>query len=277
MLVFPNCKINLGLHVIRKRPDGYHDIETVFYPVSWCDALEIIETKNAGQPFEWSQSGIKVDGRAEDNIIYKAWKIIASQKELPAIKVHLHKNIPMGAGLGGGSSNAAAFINALNQKFNLGYSHQEKIDLAAQLGSDCPFFINSSPTLATGKGDVFLGLQADLSAYYILLVYPNVHSNTKEGYDGLAPKQPQQDLRQLIETQPISSWKDLLVNDFEPSIFKKYPAVEALKNGLYAAGALYACMSGSGSTVFGIFNKAPALNFPPGYSYYLQNPGTNIL
>jgi len=277
MLVFPNCKINLGLHVTRKRPDGFHDIETVFYPVSWCDALEIIDSGEAGKPFELSQSGIKVDGDAEDNIIYKAWKIIASQKQLPAIKVHLHKNIPMGAGLGGGSSNAAAFIHALNEKFSLGYSHLQKIDLAAQLGSDCPFFIHNSPTLATGKGDVFSPLQADLSAYHILLAYPNVHSNTKEAYEGLVPKQPQHDLRSVIETQPISRWKDLLVNDFELSIFKKYPAVEALKNNFYAAGALYACMSGSGSAVFGIFQDVPKINFPAGYSYYLQNPGTNIL
>lgn len=273
MLSFPNCKINLGLHITSKRQDGYHDIESVFYPVNWCDALEIIENKEQNQPpFIFSQTGHAIAGDLKHNIIYKAWELITSQKKIPALKVHLHKNIPMGAGLGGGSSDAACFINLINTQFNLGYTTEQKQELASQLGSDCAFFITSESLLATGRGNEFSKISVNLSPYYILLVNPGIHSGTKEAYDGVTPKMPQHDLRSIIENEPVKRWKDLLVNDFEASVFKKYPQIQQLKNDLYHNGALYACMSGSGSTVFGIFDQLPSLNFPASCQYYLQKP-----
>lgn len=276
MLVFPNCKINLGLHVVNKRDDGFHNIETVFYPVNWCDALEIVENKHSNEHFTFTASGIPIDGAPAQNLIHKAWEIIAKEKKLPAIKVHLHKNIPMGAGLGGGSSDAAWFINLLDKQFSLNYTEKEKTDIASQLGSDCAFFIKNTPLFAQGRGTEFSDLEVDLSEYFILLVYPNVHSNTKEAYNGLVPKRPANKL-QTVLASPVKEWKKKLVNDFEPSIFKKYPQVKDLKEDLYAAGALYASMSGSGSAVFGIFEKEPMINLPVHYGSYLQKPLKKIL
>lgn len=276
MLTFPTCKINLGLHVVHKRQDGYHDIETVFYPVNWCDALEILEAKNAAEPFTWSQSGIPIAGKREDNLIYKAWKLISEQKKMPPIAVHLHKNIPMGAGLGGGSADAAYFITALNTRFNLQMDDRMKAEIASQLGSDCAFFINNTPVFAEEKGDKFSPVEVDLSGYYILLVYPGLHSNTREAYEGLIPHLPVLDLRQVLR-QPISTWKQQLINDFETSILKKYPDIKLLKENLYATGAVYASLSGSGSSVFGIFQDLPEISLPASYSSYLQKPQTKIL
>lgn len=272
MLVFPNCKINLGLHVTARRPDGYHNIETVFYPINWCDALEVIENTASGDAFQLTHSGLHIEGDLKSNLLYKAWKLINSEKKLPPVKVHLHKHIPMGAGLGGGSADAAFFINGLNTQFALGYNESERISLASQLGSDCAFFIHNKPVLATGRGNEFSNIHADLSQYYILLVYPAIHSNTKDAYEGLTPKAPKHDLRGIIDSHSVKDWKSLLVNDFETSIFKKYPAVEALKHQLYDQGALYAAMSGSGSTVFGIFEHEPQLAFAEGYQSWLQKP-----
>lgn len=272
MIFFPNCKINIGLHVIAKRPDGYHNIETVFYPVNWCDALEVIESKSIRNPFEYSQSGLVIAGEKKDNLIYKAWELIVSEKKLPPIKVHLHKNIPMGAGLGGGSSNAAAFINLLNEQFNLNYNVPKKMKIASSLGSDCAFFINNTPSLAKGKGNEFSDIQINLSKYYILLVYPNVCSNTREAYENLDFRTPQYSLKETIEECSIDEWKNRLVNDFEISIFKKYPEIKTLKEILYNHGALYASMSGSGSSVFGIFDSEPKISFTHTYKYYVQEP-----
>jgi 4-diphosphocytidyl-2-C-methyl-D-erythritol kinase len=277
MLVFPNCKINLGLQVLKKRPDGYHTIETVFYPVSWCDALEIIENKQSSDFFRFTYSGLKIEGKQENNLIFKAWKIITEQKKIPPIQVHLHKNIPMGAGLGGGSSDAAYFINALNEKFSLNFTTSERLTLASELGSDCAFFIENKPVLARGKGNEFSDNGVNLSDYYILVVYPNVHSNTKQAYEGLTPKEPVNYLEFIFKNYPLNEWKHVLINDFEISIFKKYPQIKLLKEELYAQGASYASLSGSGSAVFGVFGKEPKLDLPLGYSYYLQKPTTKIL
>ncbi len=277
MLVFPNCKINLGLHVVSKRPDGFHNIETVFYPVNWCDALEVIENKESDEPFVFSQSGLPVSGKTEDNLIYKAWQLIARDKKIPNIKVHLHKNIPMGAGLGGGSSDAAHFINLINSKFQLGYPDAERSLMASKLGSDCAFFINNKPVYAEGKGNEFSDLELKLSAYYILVVYPGIHSNTKEAYEGLNPKKTSLDIRHVLGQEPVTSWKELLVNDFETTLFHKYPAIQVLKEKLYQSGAVYASMSGSGSAVFGIFTQEPSLDLPKEYSFYLQKPERIIL
>lgn len=263
--------------MVSKREDGFHNIETVFYPVTWCDALEVIENSEPEEAFVFSQSGLNISGRMEDNLLYKAWTLIKAEKKLPNIKVHLHKNIPMGAGLGGGSADAASFLNILNSQFHLKYSTNELKNIASLLGSDCAFFIENRPVYAMGRGNEFSEIQIDLSSYHILLVYPGIHSNTKEAYNGLQPKLPSHHLITLIEKTPVTLWKESLINDFEPVIFKKYPEIKLLKENLYAAGAVYASMSGSGSAVFGIFKEEPVLNLPSAFSYYLQKPEIKIL
>jgi 4-diphosphocytidyl-2-C-methyl-D-erythritol kinase len=276
VLTFPNCKINLGLHVTSKRPDGFHDIETVFYPVSWCDALEVI-IENGPDKFRFSQTGLRIEGSYKENLIYKAWELISAGKDLPNLKVHLHKNIPMGAGLGGGSSDCATFINQLNKQFSLGFNMQEKLALASRLGSDCAFFIHNTPLYARGRGDEFGPVRIDLSKYYILVVYPHCHSNTRDAYQGLQPGPPAGELRGIIENEPVNAWRDLLVNDFEKDIFKKLPAIKVLKEQLYGNGAVYASLSGSGSAVYGLFSHQPDIAFPASYSTFLQKPASLIL
>lgn len=277
MLIFPNCKINLGLNVLEKRQDGFHNLHTVFYPIGWADSLEVIENKVDNQVFDFSQSGMVIDGPKENNIIYKAWQLISSQKKLPNLKIHLHKSIPMGAGLGGGSSDAANFINLLNSKFSLNFSAKEKTEIASQLGSDCAFFIENKAVFASGKGNDFSDIKLDLSNFYILLVYPNIHSNTKQAYENLIYQKNSIHLKEIIENYSIKDWKNLLVNDFEHSVFKKYPEINKIKSDLYTSGALYASMSGSGSTVFGIFDKKPEMDFPKNHLTYLQKPQPLIL
>ena len=272
MVLFPNSKINLGLNVTSKRQDGYHNIETVFYPVYWQDALEVIENKEGDLPFQFSQSGIFIDSKPEENLIYKAWQLIIQAKKMPNIKVHLHKNIPMGAGLGGGSADAAFFINLIDTKFNLNFTENDKLSIASKIGSDCAFFIKNKPVFAKGKGNEFEEIKIDLSEYYILAVYPNLHSNTKEAYEGLTPKFPQYDLKTVIETKPIAEWKEFITNDFEATIFKKYPAIRELKDLMYLNNAIYASMSGSGSAVFGIFKEEPVIILPNTYKSFLQLP-----
>lgn len=277
MLVFPNCKINLGLNITAKRPDGFHDIETVFYPINWCDALEIIETQPESEPFTFSKTGLPIIGKIEDNLIFKAWQLISENKQMPPIKVHLHKNLPMGAGLGGGSSDAAFFINLIDQKFNFNLSFYQKANIASKLGSDCSFFLKNQPVLAKGKGNEFFPVKINLSKYYILLVYPNIHSDTKNAYDSIVPKVAKKDLRSIIENTPVHDWKNYLTNDFEETVFIKYPQIKDLKDLFYANGATYACMSGSGSSVFGIYEKEPVFKFNSDYSFYLQTPASKIL
>ncbi len=256
MICFPNAKINLGLSVTQKRADGFHNIETIFYPVGWCDALEIHETKQTNSDFKLQLSGLPIHGELHDNLLYKAYLAIKKIKTVPQIEVHLHKNIPMGAGLGGGSADAAFFINLLNTTFQLQLTDLEKITIAKTLGSDCAFFIHNTPTFAFNKGDEFNNVIIDLSKYYIAVIYPHVHSNTADAYRLIKPQLPSYSILDAIQ-QPIAEWKEKLLNDFETSIFTKYPIVEQVKNELYACGALYACMSGSGSAVFGIFEHEP--------------------
>ncbi|MBK7669363.1 MAG: 4-(cytidine 5'-diphospho)-2-C-methyl-D-erythritol kinase [Sphingobacteriaceae bacterium] len=268
MIDFPNCKINLGLNVTQKRPDGFHNIETVFYPVNWKDSIEIIEGGN--QAFELQISGLKIEGNIEENIIFKAYKLLAQEALLPNLKVYLHKVLPMGAGLGGGSSNAAFFLKLVNKQLKLNLSTEKLTEMARKLGSDCAFFIENTPVFAKGKGDEFEAIKLDLSKYHILVVYPGIHSNTKEAYDGVIPTQPTKSIRDIVTKEPIENWKALLENDFEKSIFKKYPEIEKLKNTLYQNGAIYASLSGSGSAVFGIFKTKPEISFPENYSRFLQ-------
>lgn len=258
MICFPNAKINLGLFITEKRPDGFHNIESVFYPVGWNDALEVIETPNALNHFTLELSGLPIQGAIEDNLLYKAFQLINEKHPLPKLTVYLHKTLPMGAGLGGGSSDCAFFIKLLNTQFHLNLSEQERLDIARPLGSDCAFFIKNRPIFAHHKGDVFKDITLDLSAYYIAIVFPHVHSNTKEAYSLVKPTQAPVSLLDII-AQPVNTWKTSMVNDFEPSIFAKYPAVEKVKQSLYDLGAIYASMSGSGSAVFGLFDTLPQM------------------
>ena len=259
MIVFPHCKINLGLHVVRKRIDGFHDIETVFYPVSWKDMLEVNEDINGD--FNLEISGLSISGNLQSNLIYKAWQLIKSDHPLPPIQVHLHKLLPMGAGLGGGSSDAAFMLKLLNLKFNLGISNQKLTEYAAQLGSDCPFFIKSKPCIATGRGEVLTQFPLDLSNYQIVIVMPNnISVGTAEAYSWVTPTEPVRSLMETIQL-PIKEWKNHLINDFEAVVIKHHPRIGEIKNELYKAGAHYASMSGSGAAVFGIFDKGVAIDF----------------
>lgn len=271
MLEFSPCKINLGLHVVEKRGDGFHNIETVFYPILWQDALEVVESDD-NQPFTINFSGKTIEGDLKDNIIYKTYNLLKEKYTLPNIKVHLHKHIPMGAGLGGGSSNGAVFINLIDKKFNLSIPLKTKLEIAKKLGSDCAFFIEQQPVFATEKGDVFEPINLNLNNYYILVVYPQVHSNTKIAYSGVVPKKPELSIKTIIEQKPIEEWKELLINDFENSVFKAFPEIKELKDLLYKNNAIYACMSGSGSSVFGIFKHKPTIDLPKHYEFFLQEP-----
>lgn len=276
MLSFPNCKINLGLYVTEKRNDGFHNIETVFYPLEWCDALEITES-GSSKDFDLRVSGLAIEAATENNLLYKAWKMIGQNSVLPPLEVHLHKNIPMGAGLGGGSADAAFLIRMLNQKFELGLDQDKMKDIASLLGSDCAFFIDNRPLLARGRGNEFSEVKVDLSEYYVLAVYPGVHSNTRDAYLGLTPKKPTHELRNIVENTAPEHWKELLVNDFEESIFKKYPLIGELKQQFYREGAIYASMSGSGSAVYGIFKEEPRIEWPNTFKHCLQKPTRAIL
>jgi 4-diphosphocytidyl-2-C-methyl-D-erythritol kinase len=253
MIIYPNAKINLGLHVIEKRADGFHNIETVFYPVGWQDMLEVLPDPSRERGVTFSSSGIPIPGAAHENLCVKAYELISKDYPMPAVKVHLHKIIPIGAGLGGGSSDAAFFIKALNEIFELNLAWGELHHYVKQLGADCSFFIVNKPMLAEGKGDQLESIAVSLRGWKIAIVYPGIHVNTAEAYGGITPAKPSEALEKLIVETPIEKWKDVLVNDFEKTVFQKYPAIKELKNKMYECGAAYAAMSGSGSAVFGIF------------------------
>ena len=276
MLVFPNCKINLGLIITGKRDDGYHDIETVFYPVRLNDVLEIIHSTGTDQPpaTVFTHSGTEIAGEEKDNLCIKAWHLLKKDfPQLPAVKIHLHKVIPMGAGLGGGSADAAFMLIALNEKYALGLSNDQLLSYALQLGSDCPFFIINTPCIALGRGEILQSIHVDLSGYQLIMVNPGIHVHTQWAFSrvnivaGELTKAAKHKLLQPVISQPIANWKDRLTNDFEKPVFEKYPEVKAIKETLYKNGALFASMSGSGSTVYGIFdsNTQYSFNFPENY------------
>lgn len=258
MICFPNAKINLGLRVIEKRADGFHNIETVFYPIGWKDVLEVVENKTTTDVFRLTVSGLDIQGKIEDNLLYKAYSFMRQKKQLPNIDVFLHKVLPMGAGLGGGSSDAAFFINLLNLQFNLGFSEEERLLMAQSLGSDCAFFIKNTPMYATNKGDSLSPISINLKDMFAVVLFPNIHSNTKEAYSYIKPQASIKPIPDILK-QPIHTWKEELVNDFEQSIFKLYPKLKSIKDKLYNEGAIYASMSGSGSAVFGLFKDKPVL------------------
>ncbi|SEW50429.1 4-(cytidine 5'-diphospho)-2-C-methyl-D-erythritol kinase [Chitinophaga arvensicola] len=252
MIVFPNCKINLGLHITRKRPDGFHDLETVFYPLPVTDALEVLSDSTA---LQFESSGIAVPGNTADNLCVKAFHLLQQDfPALPLVNIHLLKNIPIGAGLGGGSSDAAFMLQLLNQKFQLGIGEAALVDYAARLGSDCPFFIVNKPCYATGRGEIMETVALDLSGYSFLLVHPGIHVNTGWAFQQLTPKAATYSLRELIG-QPVETWKGIMTNDFEAPVFQAHPVLAEIKEEMYKGGAVYATMSGSGSAVLGIFPK----------------------
>jgi 4-diphosphocytidyl-2-C-methyl-D-erythritol kinase len=252
MLRFPNCKINLGLYITARRTDGYHDLETVFFPVPLCDALEIIP---AATP-QLSISGLAVTGERESNLVWKAYQLLKEKfpEKVPALHTYLHKVIPMGAGLGGGSADGAFMLLLINDYCDLGLNSEALAAYALQLGSDCPFFIYNNPQYAAGRGEHMQPVKLDLSGYDLQLICPQVHVSTAAAFKMVQPAPAPFNLRQL-GTLPVAEWKDHIKNDFEPSVFQQYPRLAEIKQQLYNQGAVYAAMSGSGSTLFGIFEK----------------------
>ncbi len=270
MVVFPNCKINLGLQILDQRPDGYHNLETVFYPVPLKDALEAIRNPDP-HPTEallFSQSGLPVSGDAAANLCVKAWHLLKKDfPDLPPLRLHLHKLIPMGAGLGGGSADGAFTLNLLNQLFGLQLSAEQRIGYALQLGSDCPFFILNRPCFARGRGELLDPLPLSLRGWHLVLVNPGIHISTAWAFTALKQSRTAGRSLQLREAilQPPDQWRGLIRNDFEPLVLQAHPELNHLLNSLYDAGAVYAAMSGSGSTFFGLFRTAPDRlpGFPP--------------
>lgn len=254
MLCFPNAKINLGLNIINKRPDGYHNIETIFYPIPVVDALEITHAET----LSFSQTGIKIDTPIEKNLVVKALNLLKKQYKIPDVEIHLLKAIPFGAGLGGGSADAAFMLKLLNDYFKLHISIEKLEELASEIGADCPFFIRNKPVFASGIGNIFEPINLSLKGYYLCLIKPEIMVPTPEAYSKVIPKVPVISLKEIIQ-RPISEWKQWMVNDFESSVFSKYPEIESIKNLLYRKGAVYAAMSGSGSSVFGLFEEATHL------------------
>lgn len=254
MISFPNAKINIGLNITERRPDGYHNLETIFYPIRIKDALEVIEAAE----LSFEASGLGIPGRVEDNLCIKGYHLLKKDFDLPPVKIHLHKHIPIGAGLGGGSSDAAFFIRLMNDKFHLGLNTDRMQTYARRLGADCAFFIENKPVFAFEKGDEFETIKLDLSGYAIVLVMPDIHISTSEAYSGVKPAPAKASLYDLIY-EPIEDWKKLIKNDFEENIFRNHSAIRGVKAALYEAGAIYASMSGSGASVFGIFRQTPDL------------------
>lgn len=257
MVIFPNCKINLGLNIIRKREDGYHDLETIFYPLPFCDALEIIThpESHSAHPVQFSATGIKIDGPEEGNLCIKAYHLLKKDSpQLPAIKMHLHKAIPMGAGLGGGSADGAFTLLLLNKKYQLNLPTDQLVNYALQLGSDCPFFIINKPCFGKGRGEVLEEINLPLSPYKLIIVNPGIHINTGWAFSQIVPAKPLQSIKEIIQ-QPIETWKHTLINDFEKAVLLQYPQLQIIKDQLYSKGAVYAGISGSGSTFFGFFPK----------------------
>lgn len=254
MLLLPNCKINIGLNIVSKRSDGYHNLETVFFPIPLRDNLEFKEIENEDVPYRLVSGGVPIEGKPEDNLIVKVYLDMKAEFNLPALELSLYKNIPMGAGLGGGSSDAAAMMKGLNEAYDLQLSTEDMEKRLAKFGADCPFFVRNKPAYATGIGDELTNCNVSLKDKFIVLVKPDVFVSTKEAYAHVTPKAPAIPLAEAIES-PIETWKEQIVNDFEQSVFPFHPELPAIKQTLYDMGAVYASMSGSGSTMYGIFNR----------------------
>lgn len=252
MIFFPNAKVNIGLNVLRKRRDEFHDLETVFYPLQLCDILEV----NRSDKFEFTQTGITIEGEIENNLVVKAFRLLQAKFNLSNVHIHLHKQIPFGAGLGGGSADAAITLLAINQIFELNLNEKELLNYASQLGSDCPFFILNRPVIAEGRGNVFKPLTLTLTGWTLVLVKPYSNITTAEAYANIVPHSPDERLTETIKA-PVKDWKNGVENSFEKSVFPLHPEIEEIKNKLYNLGAEYSSMSGSGSSVFALFENDP--------------------
>ena len=270
MVLFPNAKINIGLNILRKRADGYHDLETLFYPVGWKDALEFAE--NGKNVINFSSSGIELSIEPEQNIVLKAFRLLQEEHTLPGLDIHLHKVIPFGAGLGGGSSDAAFFLNSLNEHYGLEISQQKLTHLAGRLGADCSFFLTNTPCYATGTGDILTPMEISLKGYHLLLVKPPFGVETKIAYSGVVPHAFHFDFKEVI-SGPVTGWQDKIKNDFESSVFARFPELDMIKGKLIGMGAIYASMSGSGSSVYALFDHEPNFiesDFPTGTLFWQE-------
>ncbi|MBL7924309.1 MAG: 4-(cytidine 5'-diphospho)-2-C-methyl-D-erythritol kinase [Bacteroidia bacterium] len=257
MIVFPHCKVNLGLNITEKRSDGYHNLESVFLPVPWTDALEMVRSDKQGLTFH--SSGLLIPGDSSNNLVIKAYNLLAQNYQVPGLAVHLHKVIPMGAGLGGGSSDGAFALHLINELAGLQLNKSELAAYAVRLGSDCPFFLNREAMMAGGRGEILEPFPLDLKNWYMLIVMPPVSVGTAEAYSWIKPKPPRVPLRSVLLQDP-AEWKDALVNDFEEPVMARYPVIGEMKEQLYRQGAVYASMSGSGAAVFGLFRNEPDRN-----------------
>lgn len=266
MITFPNAKINLGLNIVEKRPDGYHNLETIFYPIPLQDALEITPWEGGERKYKLAQSGIQIAGDDEHNLVVKAYKLLDSLYNLPPIEINLLKHIPSGAGLGGGSADAAFMLCMLNQHFQLNIPNEQLEVYAAQLGADCAFFVENKPTFAEGIGNIFSPIELSLKGYKLLLVKPDIFVSTRDAFAQIKPKRPSISLKEVAK-MPVEAWKTYMVNDFEESVFPQFPAIADIKAKLYDMGAIYASMSGSGSSVFALFKgdaTLPKVDFGEG-------------
>lgn len=254
MITFPNAKINLGLNIVSKREDGYHNIESCFYPIPWRDSLEVIEAAS----FSFQSYGQEIPGDPSANLCVKAYELLKKDFDIPPVEIHLLKQIPMGAGMGGGSADGAFTLKLINDLYKLKLTDSQLEAYSLQLGSDCPFFIRNQPAIATGRGENLQPINVNLLGYYLAIHNPSIHISTKEAYSGVQPKAPELSIAKIIKT-PFQEWKELLVNDFESSIFPNHREIKNLKDEMYDAGAIYASMTGSGSTVYGVFEEAKNL------------------
>jgi 4-diphosphocytidyl-2-C-methyl-D-erythritol kinase len=265
MVVFPNAKINLGLNIIERRADGYHNIESCFVPIEWVDVLEAVEQKT----FAFTSSGLNIPGDPSNNLAVLAFKRLQQVYDLPNVAIHLHKNIPIGAGLGGGSADGAFMIKLLNEKFHLKLSDLQMEAYASELGSDCAFFIQNRPRYVEGTGTKFSDIKVSLKGKFIIIAYPNLHVSTSEAYGGVTPKPSVVNLKDSLENNAFSSWQGLIVNDFEPGVSKIYPAITDLVNQFKQHGAIYTSMTGSGSAVYGLFDAETNIELAfPYYKYW---------
>jgi len=263
MISFPNAKINLGLHVVERRSDGYHNLESLFYPVELCDILEVIP----GERFGFQSTGLTIKGPEEENLVVRAWRLLQKRFDLPPVRIHLHKVIPIGAGLGGGSSDGAFMLKMANDLFMLGMTEAKLEEMAAALGADCPFFIGNRAALATGTGNILQPVDLDLSGYKIVIVKPPLAVSTGMAYKVVTPRRPDHTVAEVV-TRPVEEWKELLVNDFEEHVFAMFPEIGTIREELCRLGAIYASMSGSGSSVYGLFREIPSCladKFPGDY------------
>ncbi|MDL2243556.1 4-(cytidine 5'-diphospho)-2-C-methyl-D-erythritol kinase [Bacteroidales bacterium OttesenSCG-928-J19] len=254
MICFPNAKINLGLNIVSRREDGYHNLETVFYPIPLCDALEVVSA--SGDRTTFTQTGIPVDGLPEDNLVMKAYSLFCQEAGQDyKLDLYLRKHIPFGAGLGGGSADASFLLKLMNEYTDRGFTDDQLEAMASRLGADCPFFIRNTPVYAEGTGNVFSPVAVSLKGYRLVLIKPDIHISTREAFSLIRPRRPERSVKEIVQT-PVAEWKDSLRNDFEESVFPQYPEIGAIKQDLYDRGAIYASMSGSGSSVFGLFDAS---------------------